>query len=136
MASGVIVVAISVGHADRRHQCDAQRAPAERGEHVPDASVVDRLSSDPSTAVRAMREDDGVDAVDRLSQCIGSRQVAGDDLDALRARSIWRSAGKKRTSCSPRSPRSIPMPWITSYLSVALPLAGMTLRVRFASLTS
>jgi hypothetical protein len=71
-----------------------QCAPSARecGEHIPYASVVDLLSPDLSTAVRAMREDDGVDAVGGLRQRIGSRQVAGDDLDARNNRAALRAS--------------------------------------------
>jgi hypothetical protein len=70
-----------VGHADGGHQCDACGSAAERGEHIPYASVVDALSPGFTASVGAVREDDRVHAIDGGRQRIGTCQVADDHLD-------------------------------------------------------
>lgn len=74
-----VVVALTVGHADGGHQRDAHR-PAQRGKHAANAPVVDPLRSGLAAAVRAVREDDRVHAIDRGSQRVGTCEITHDHL--------------------------------------------------------
>jgi hypothetical protein len=75
-----VVVTLTVGHADGGHQYDAHRPAAQGGEDVSDSPVIDALRAPLAAAVRAVREDNRVHAVDRGGQCVGACEVAADDL--------------------------------------------------------
>jgi len=73
-----VVVAVAVRHADRRHARDSGVPTAQRGQHVPEAAVVDALRSGLAATVGAMPEDDGLDAIDGGAERLWMRQI-GDD---------------------------------------------------------
>jgi len=75
-----VVVALTVGHADGRHQGDAHRPAAKRGEHVANPAVVDLLRLGLATSVRAVCEHDRIHAIDRCSQRVRPCEIAGNHL--------------------------------------------------------
>ena len=75
---GPVEGARTVGHADRRHQGDADRAATECTQHVAHAAVVDLFGRCLAAAVAAMREHVGVDAFNGSHQGGGLRQIADD----------------------------------------------------------
>ena len=81
MCLGLLVVgALAIRDADRRHQRDPHRVGADGREHVPYAGVVNAFRALPTRSVRAEGEDDSINLIDSIGQTLGLGHVSDDDL--------------------------------------------------------